>query len=244
MIKYQYGPRLMRGAFAALAPFKRLFGEPDARTHIAITATALSILLRDGYHKECEFFRNGFWAIEKGLVWADAGLKSAGHFYFPYGRRRGLRGQHTAMNLAEKYHDNAIKLMKMGEMDIALLYVGAALHLIQDAGIPQHATISLLDGHRRYEKYVRNRYLSSEHEVSGPAVQFDEPREFIQFNARIALKVQRHLAGVQDEAARFERMYGCMLPVGERSSAGYMLCFYRLANRMEKPMAKPYKLSG
>ncbi len=134
--------------------------------------------------------------------------------------------------------------MQMGEMDIALLYVGAVLHLIQDAGIPQHATISLLDGHRRDEKYVRERYLSSGHEAKGPAVLFDEPREFIQFNARIALKVQRHLEGEKDETARFERMYGCMLPVGERSSAGYMLYFYRLAHRIEKPMAKPYKLSG
>ena len=244
MVKYQFGPRFMRGAFAAVAPLKRLFGDPDARTHIAITATALSILLRDGYKKECEFFRNGFWAIEKGLAWADAGLKSAGHFYFPYGRRRGLRGQHTSMNLAEQYHDNALKLMKMGETDIALFYAGAALHLIQDAGIPQHATISLLDGHRRYEKYVRERYLSSEHEAAGPAVLFDETREFIHFNARIALKVQRHLEGAKDETARFERVYACMLPVGERTSAGYLLYFYRLAFGLEKPMAKPYKLSG
>ncbi len=147
------------------------------------------------------------------------------------------------MNLAERYHGNALKLMKMGETDIAIFYAGAALHLIQDAGIPQHATISLLDGHRQYETYVRKRYLSSEHKARGPAVLFDETREFVHFNARIALKVQRRLEGVKDEAKRFERAYACMLPVGERTSAGYLLHFYRQAFGLKKPMAKPHKQS-
>lgn len=235
MAKHQFGPRLMRGVFAAVAPIKQIFGNPDCKTHIAITATALSILLRDGYAKQYEFFKNGFWAIEKGLVWADSGLKSAGHFYFPYGRRRGLRGQYTSMHLAEKYHDNAVKLMRMGEKDIALLYVGAVLHLMQDAGIPQHAMISLLDGHRRYERFVRERYLSSGHETRGRAVLFDEPREFIHFNARIALKAQRHFKGIADENERFERMYACILPVAERTSSGYLIYFHGLVCEGEKP---------
>lgn len=234
----------MRAIFASIAPLKAFWGNPDCKTHIAITATSLSILLADGYEKECEFFRERFWAVEKGLVWADAGMKSAGHFYFPYGRKRGLRGQYHTLSLAEKYHDNAVKLMELGETDIAMLYAGAVMHLIQDSGIPHHATIRLLVGHRRYEHYVRALYLSGEHVASGPAVEFDEIREFVQFNARVALKVQRHLEGVADEDERFKRTYKCMLPVGERTTAGYMLYFYRLAHGLEKPMAKPYRLSA
>ena len=62
------------------------------------------------------------------------------------------------MNLGVDYYSKAIGLWTKGEFNKSLFYLGAALHIIQDMTIPQHANIRLLDNHHQYEVYVNRTY--------------------------------------------------------------------------------------
>lgn len=213
-------------AFTLISPIKHLWGEADCRVHIDITRAALEILRSSGYADAYEWYAGEFDALSRGLVWADAGFKSASHFFFPYGERKGLRGQHDGLYLTHTYYHNAQLLACAGQKRIATFYLGAALHIIQDASVPQHATLRLMDSHRAFEKFVRKQYpLADRPERSSPVL-FDELDEFVRFNARIALKAHRHFASMEDQTERFLHVMKCVVPVAERVSAGALVWFY------------------
>lgn len=56
------------------------------------------------------------------------------------------------------YYAKAIDLWHKEEINDALFYLGAALHIIQDMTVPQHANIRLLDNHHQYETFVKRSY--------------------------------------------------------------------------------------
>jgi phospholipase C len=111
----------------------------------------------DGYAEEYVFFSSYISDIGQGAVWADQDFKSSNHFYNPY-KRKGLYGRKSAMDLGVEYYNKSIKLWKRGQFNQSLFYLGAALHIVQDMTIPQHANIRLLDNHRQYETFVKRTY--------------------------------------------------------------------------------------
>ena len=191
-----------------------------------INIQALKIIRNDKYGEEHNFFASYMSDINEGAVWADQDFKSTNHFYNPY-KRKGLYGRRSAMELGEDYYHSAISLWKKGEFNKSLFYLGAALHIIQDMTIPQHANIRLLDSHRQYETFVKRTYQNiNDFQVESGAYLLDTIEEYIRFNARIAIKIYKRYKQLSNEEERFYRITKCALPLAKKTTAGAMIMFY------------------
>ena len=159
-------------------------------------------------------------------MWADQDFKSSNHFYNLY-KRKGLYGRKSAMDLGVEYYNKSIKLWKQGEFNQSLFYLGAALHIVQDMTIPQHANIRLLDSHRQYETFVKRTYQHvRDFQVERGAYLLDSIEEYIRFNARIALKVHKRFKRITDDERRYHLVTKCALPLAKKTTAGAMVMFY------------------
>ncbi len=223
---------MLKAIFGIASPLKKQIIKTQCQVHKYINIQALKILSNDGYIKEYNFFSSYISQINKGAVWADQDFKSTNHFYNPY-KKRGLFGRKSALELGEEYYAKALAYWSKGSFDKALFFFGAVLHIIHDMTIPQHANIRLLDNHRQYENYVKRTYQHvNDFQVREGAYLLDTVREFIRFNARIALKVHKRLKDIADEDKRFFQITKCSLPLAKKTTAGAMVMFY---NAIFKP---------
>lgn len=109
-----------------------------------------------------------------------------------------------------------------------MFYFGAALHLVQDMTVPQHANIRLLDNHRQYENYIKRSYkYVKEFQVETGAYLLDSIEDYIRFNTRVAIRINKHFKNIADEEERFYRIARCGLPLAQRTTAGAMVLFFR-----------------
>ena len=207
-------------------PVKKRIIKTECEVHRIINVQALNILKNDGYAEEYVFFSSYISDIGQGAVWADQGFKSSNHFYNPYSKK-GLYGRKSAMDLGVEDYNKSIKLWKHGEFNQSLFYLGAALHIIQDMTIPQHANIRLLDNHRQYETFVKRTYQHlRDFQAERGAYLLDSIEEYIRFNARIALKVHKRFKKVPDDERRYHLVTKCALPLAKKTTAGAMVMFY------------------
>ncbi|MGI6706021.1 MAG: zinc dependent phospholipase C family protein [Clostridia bacterium] len=218
---------MTRFVLAALNPFKKATVHTECKIHRQMNKQALRILHNEGYQEAYVFYGKHKEILDKGAVWADQDFKSLQHFYHPY-RKKGIYGQKNARQLAEEYYFKAIRSYYLGRVERAVFFLGAVAHLIQDMTIPQHANIRLLSNHRKYETFVKHFYNST-HDVKAEKgiIEFDELREYIQFNSRTALKMHRLYGGIGDRKERFYRIAKCSIPLAERTTAGFLLMFYK-----------------
>ncbi|HHY81914.1 MAG TPA: phospholipase [Clostridiales bacterium] len=207
-------------------PIKKSIVNTHCNVHKFINILALHILANDKYESEYNFFISFIDDINKGAVWADQDFKSTHHFYHPY-KKKGLYGRKNAMDLAKEYYSQALTLWNTGEFNKSLFYLGAALHLIHDMTIPQHANIRLLDNHRQYETFVKRTYqYVKEFQAKNGAYKLDTIEEYIKFNARIALKIHKRYKNVKNDEERYYLITKCNLPLSQRTTAGAMIMFY------------------
>lgn len=208
-------------------PVKKSIIKTQCKVHKFINVQALKILRNDKYADEYNLFGSYILDINEGAVWADQDFKSTNHFYNPY-KKKGLYGRRSAMELGVDYYLRALKLWREGEFKKSMFYFGAALHIIQDMTIPQHANIRLLDSHKQYETFVKRTYqYVNDFQVESGAYKLDTIEEFIKFNARVAIKIYKRFKGINKEEERFYRITRCALPLAKRTTAGAMLMFYR-----------------
>jgi phospholipase C len=218
---------MTRFMLAALNPFKKAIVHTECKIHRQMNKQALRILRNEGYQEAYIFYGKHGETLDKGVVWADQDFKSLQHFYHPY-RRKGIYGQKNARQLAEEYYRKAIRSYYLGRVERAVFFLGAAAHLIQDLTIPQHANIRLLSSHKSYETFVKHFYNSTRYvKPDRGIIEFDELREYIQFNSRTALKMHKLYGGIGDRQERFYRIAKCSIPLAERTTAGFLLMFYR-----------------
>lgn len=198
----------------------------ECLVHKFINAQAIKILKNDKFFDQYNFFNSYIKPLNEGAVWADQDFKSTNHFYHPY-RKKGLYGRKNAMELGIKYYKKALAFWKSGEFDDSLFYLGAALHIIQDMTIPQHANVRLLDNHHQFEVFVLRTYQHvTDFQVEKGAYLLDSIENYIKFNARIAMKVHKRFKRIPDDEERFHKIAGCSLPLAERTTAGAMVMFY------------------
>jgi phospholipase C len=220
-----YG-RILNTVLGIVNPVKKRIIRTECEVHRIINVRALNILKNDGYAEEYVFFSSYISDIGQGAVWAEQDFKSSNHFYNPYSRK-GLYGRNNAMDLGADYYHRAINLWKEGYFNQSLFYLGAALHIVQDMTIPQHANIRLLDNHRQYETFVKRTYQHvRDFQVERGAYLLDSIEEYIRFNARIALKVYKRFKRITDDERRFHMVTKCALPLAKRTTAGAMVMFY------------------
>ena len=218
---------ILNRVFALMNPIKKSVKKTECKVHIFLNEHALDILLEGKYIKEYNFFNSYIWNIQEGAVWADQDFRSSSHFYNPF-KKRGLYGRKSAMDLATDYYRDAINKWKYGDKKMGMFYLGAAIHIIQDMTVPQHANIRLLDDHHQYESYVKKVYKDLEgfNSLREPYI-LDSIEDYVRFNTRVALKVQRRFEKIKEDNCRFFRIIKCTLPLAKRTSAGAFLMFYK-----------------
>jgi len=217
----------LKTVFGIVNPVKKSIIRTQCKVHKFINIKALKILQSDKYLDEYNFFNSYIYDINEGAVWADQDFRSSNHFYNP-NKKKGLYGRSSAMELGVDYYSKAIEFWKVGEFNKSLFYLGAALHIIQDMTIPQHANIKLLDSHRQYETFVKRTYkYVSKFQVNSGAYLLDSIENYIKFNARVALKVYKRFKDISEDEDRYYRVARCGLPLAKRTTAGAMVMFYR-----------------
>ena len=224
-IEETYGS-FLRLSFAVLNPFKKAVIKTQCQVHKYINVQALTILDNDGKKEVSNFFRNYLILLNDGAVWADQDFKSSQHFYNPY-TKKGMYGRKNASDLGIGYYRKALNLWSLGKYDKAFFYFGAALHIVQDMTIPQHANVRLLDNHRQYETFVKRtyRYVHDFKAEKGTVI-FDNMDDFVRFNARTAMKIYKKFKTIEEDEQRYYRITKCILPLAERTTAGCMVMFY------------------
>lgn len=218
---------ILNRVFAILNPIKKSVKKTECKVHIFLNEHALDILLEGKYIKEYNLFNSYIWNIQEGAVWADQDFRSSSHFYNPF-KKRGLYGRKNAMDLATDYYKESINNWKYGDKKMGMFYLGAALHIIQDMTVPQHANIRLLDDHHQYESYVKKIYKDLEgfNSLREPYI-LDSIDDYVRFNTRVALKVHRRFEKIKEDNCRFFRIIKCTLALAKRTSAGVFLMFYK-----------------
>lgn len=225
VVESTYG-NLLRASFLILNPFKKAVIKTQCKVHKFLNIQALKILKNDHYVNAYDFFGKFIMSMNDGAVWADQDFKSSGHFYNPH-KKKGMYGAQNAMKLGQEYYQKALDLWGIDEPEKSIFYLGAALHIIQDMTIPQHANIRLLDNHRQYENFVKRTYqYCNAFKVEHGAYRLHTIDEYIRFNARVALKVYKKFKEIPDAELRYYRTTKCTLPLAARTTAGCMLTFY------------------
>lgn len=219
--------RVLNTVFSVTNPFKKVMIKTQCEVHKAININALRILKNEDYYKEYHFFNKYISEINKGAVWADQDYKSSNHFYNPF-KDKGLFGRSDAMELGRDYYYNALALLILGDLNESMFYLGAALHIIQDMTVPQHANIRLLNSNRQYETYIKRSYkYIKEFKINEGTYILDSVEEYVRFNTRVAIRIDRHFRAIPDEEDRFYRIARCGLPLAQRTTAGAFVTFYK-----------------
>ncbi len=218
--------KLLSKVFSIANPIKKAIIKTQCKVHMHININALKILANDKYISEYNFFSGYISDINEGAVWVDQDFKSSSHFYNPF-KKKGLYGRKSAMDLGIEYYDKSLELWKKGEFNESLFYFGAALHIIQDMTIPQHANIRLLDNHRQYENYILQSYeYMDDWEVENGAYLLDSVEDYIRFNTRVAIRIYKEYKDIDDDDNRYYCIARCGLPLAKRTTAGAMIMFY------------------
>ena len=206
--------------------------------HQFINIKALEILKSDDYIKEAKFFTHYMPQLNRGAIWADQDFKSSNHFYNP-DQKKGLFGRKNAMELGVEYYFKALSLWHSKQYKKAIFYLGAALHIMQDMCVPQHANIRLLDNHRQYETFIKHTYRHvKEFQVDRGAYLLDSIEDYIRFNAGVAIKTYDHYHHIPVLKLRYYKMTRCILPLAIKTTAGAMVMFFHDVSSIP-PTPKP-----
>lgn len=223
-ISYHY---FLQTLFGLVNPFKKSIIKTKCEVHKFINIQALNILKNDDYINAHTFFNTYIEDLNKGAVWADQDFKSSNHFYNPY-QKKGLYGRKSAMDLGVDYYARACDLFNKGDFNKSLFFLGAALHILQDMTIPQHANIRLLDQHHQYESFVKQSYRTiNKCEIYTGSYLLTTMEDYIQFNAQATLKIHRRFKDIKDNQERYGHIAKSTLPLAKRTTAGAMIMFYK-----------------
>lgn len=212
----------------AVSPFKKALVTTECKVHKFINMQALEIIKNDNFLDAHCFFSDFSIQLNEGVTWADQNLKSMNHFYNPY-KGNGLYGNRNAISLATEYYGKALSYWDIRDTENSIFYLGAALHLVQDVTVPQHANIRLLDNHKRFENFIRNTYMYMPHFAvkDGGYYHLKRIEEAVKCNAHNALRIYSKLKYIKDEEKRYYTIAKFILPLAQRTTAGCLIMFYR-----------------
>lgn len=185
-------------------------------THGVLTRQAIAILAADGHQYVATWLRKYERELIRGLYWADEGWKCVSHFYHPM-TGRGFLGWPNAVQMINQYEELARRWFTEGRMPEAAFYLGAAVHLVQDLCVPQHASSTIGHRHRAYEaagEQAVSRYLVH----SKGLYESWSPTQWIHANAAAAEAWMHEPSGQ-------ESGLGAMLERAQSTTAGYLQLF-------------------
>ncbi|MCX8131889.1 MAG: zinc dependent phospholipase C family protein [Clostridia bacterium] len=218
---------VMKYMMAAANPFKKIIIQTECEIHKFINLQALEIIKNDNYIDAYSFFSDYIPQLNEGVTWADQNFKSSGHFYSP-SKNKGLYGNNNALSLALDYYGKALRYWYEGDANTSTFYLGAAVHLVQDMTVPQHANIRLLDNHRQYENFIKRTYLSTpEFAVFKGGYYIENIEEAVKCNARNAIKIYSKLKEIQENEKRYYTITKFTLPLAQKTTAGCFIRYYK-----------------
>lgn len=232
-VEKAYG-KLLKCMYVAANPIKKAVVNTHCNIHKYINFLSLEILKNDNFQDAFEFFSDYLPELNEGTVWADQDFKSTGHFYCPL-KGKGLYGNTNALSLAIEYYNKALCLWRENKVETSIFYLGAAVHLVQDMTIPQHANIRLLDNHRQFENFVKRTFMETPEFIAlDRGYYMNTIEEFISFNARNAIKIHNRLRVIENEEKRYFTICRYILPLAQRTTAGSLILFYRDIQKVKK----------
>lgn len=156
--------------------------DTEMSTHQWFAVQAATILKNDGFQEISTFLdtpdpsappakdRSGKktgktetyrWRMISGAAAADCELykQVPDHLHnFWSHKGRGMIVGNSAANYAEKAFDKAADAWKAGDRGAAMEWLGASLHLVDDACVPQHNFFGIGINHNPYELWVRSNH--------------------------------------------------------------------------------------
>lgn len=215
---------MLNKTFKYASPMKRIITSPDCKVHKYINDEALLILEHSDYKHISDFFKEYYQDLNDGTVWADQDFRSSNHLYNPY-TKRGLYGRSNAMDISRIYYAEAIKLYSQ-DPHRSVFYLGATLHIIQDMTVPHHASVRLLNKHKKLESYIRSNYkdmTSNAHKLNPHML--GKIAHYIDHNGKEALKIYEEAESLHIDSLHL-KITNSILPLAKRTTAGCMVKFY------------------
>lgn len=210
-----------RAVLAVTGPLQNLVDRPSA-THLYINQEALQILQGDGLTRQADFLAENLESLQRGVSWADSGWKNLAHYFNP-DSGCGMNLWPGAAAECERYFSRALACWRRGQLRRSVFFLGAAVHLVQDLCVPYHAGAVPFSGHQVFEQWAeenRWRYRSEQ----GTCRRSGGPAGWVAANAREALAYLPELLAGPD-AAVFHRVTAAMLPLAQRTTAGFLVFF-------------------
>jgi phospholipase C len=220
-----YG-KTLRGMMYAVNPIKKKIIKTHCTIHKFINMQAIEILRNEGYLKEYEYFKNHIKPLNEGVSWADQDFKSSNHFYH-FSRGKGLYGFSDALTECKRYYNKSLAYIKVGEIDKAMFFLGAACHLVQDMTVPHHVNNRLLDSHRGFEVWIIKRFMSDyTFLIDKGIVRYKTIDDYIKSNALMANNVYLKHLHIKDTEERYGQMSAIIIKEAQNSTAGFLLDYY------------------
>lgn len=207
---------------SATVPAQRLMQRP-ALTHLMCNRQAQIILFKDGFKEETEIVEEFVLYLNKGVLWADQGVKNLSHFLNPR-NLKGLYGWTDAATECSVYWNKAVKYWHGHNFEKAFFYLGAAIHLVQDACVPHHAMGVLFEGHQEYEDWAEANRDGYRVQDQGIYELGKYPADWLRANAIAAIK-NFHLVRADAGEHRYHRATQTLLPRAQRVTAGFLHYF-------------------
>ncbi|MBU2701003.1 phospholipase C [Sporomusaceae bacterium BoRhaA] len=191
-------------------------------THWFINETALNMLAQLGYHQEVSFISPHLRSLQAGVSWADSGYKNISHFFNP-ATKKGIYGFASAACDFIHYINKATEKNKMGNIEDAIFYLGAAAHLLQDMCVPHHSTGWLFNGHKEYENWVEQNFMNYFIMPDSLEKHFKKPFQLFFSNALVSAECI-HLVNKKN-LTNYHETTRLLLPLAEYSTAGLLHWF-------------------
>jgi phospholipase C len=192
-------------------------------THSFITDQARQILENDGYKKAAQVFNIFDEQLENGVVWVDKGLKSTCHYYDPDTGTGMWLWPNAAQKCADFFY-KSLSLWQRKKHTMAMFFLGAATHLVQDVCVPHHAACKMFNCHLEYENWVEKRKKNYLVDCGGIYGISNKPEEWISENARLAKEYFHSVGNGTQEG--YHKATKELLPRAQFTTAGFLLNFY------------------
>lgn len=226
-IEATYG-KALKGIMFAVNPLKKTFLKTYCTIHKFINIQALDILKNEGYTKEYDYFRGYIADINKGVTWADQDFKSSNHFYH-FSKGKGLYGFSDALTLCKKYYNISLAALNKNEIEKAMFYLGASIHLVQDTTVPQHVNNKLLGSHRGFELWIISKFMTDYAFCAETGtIRYKKLDDYIKTNALMANNTFLKYMNIPDREERYWKISTAIISEAERTTAGMFLDYYSI----------------
>jgi PKD repeat protein len=208
-------------------------------THQWIFDRAIGILAADGHPGLADSIDGAFLEeMKRGTIRADRTLIDSGDHYHDPWTHAGLPAFRDAADLSAEEFRFAVDAWSAGDPLGAAFHLGYAAHLVADVTVPQHARLTPLNFHAEYEAFVNDNKASAavsdngtyafNGTLAGHYEDETDPWDWVDANAHVSY--DWFPVASTGDPADFRAAMDVLLPIAQRTTAGYIWMFFRTVN--------------